>query len=103
LVERKRELLGLVDDTEEALAFLEQSRPHEWTEEAQEEALSEVLQDVDDRVWKELLDVERALVNVGNGTYGICGQCGSEIAPNRLEALPEARFCIACQGETESV
>jgi DnaK suppressor protein len=101
LVERKRELLEQVEDTEGALAFLEQSRPHELSEEAQETDLSEGLQEVDDRVWEELLDVERALVKVGNGTYGICESCGSNMNPKRLRALSAARFCITCQAVTE--
>ena len=87
--------------TGRALAFLEQSRPYEWSEEAQETDLAEGLQEVDDRVWQELLDVERALVKVGNGTYGICESCGADINPKRLRALSAARFCIMCQAVTE--
>jgi DnaK suppressor protein len=31
------------------------------------------------------------------GTFGICLRCGSAIAGGRLEALPWAAHCIACQ------
>jgi RNA polymerase-binding transcription factor DksA len=43
-----------------------------------------------------LSDVEAAIHRVADGTYGLCERCGEPIAPARLEAMPAARFCIAC-------
>lgn len=43
-----------------------------------------------------LRDVEHALEKFGTDRYGLCEQCGRPIAPARLEARPEARFCIDC-------
>jgi RNA polymerase-binding transcription factor len=34
-------------------------------------------------------------------TFGRCHQCGEEIAFERLDALPHARFCIACKQREE--
>lgn len=34
--------------------------------------------------------------------YGICHECGAEIAFERLDALPHARLCIDCKEEEES-
>jgi DnaK suppressor protein len=42
----------------------------------------------------ELDEVERALAKLDDGTYGACETCGQPIAPARLEAMPQARFCI---------
>jgi RNA polymerase-binding transcription factor len=39
-------------------------------------------------------EVERALGKLDDGTYGKCEVCGEEIAANRLEAMPAARYCI---------
>jgi RNA polymerase-binding transcription factor DksA len=39
---------------------------------------------------------EHALSKLADGSYGICERCGQEIAPARLEAMPEARLCITC-------
>lgn len=39
-------------------------------------------------------DIERALVRLDAGTYGICERCGKAIAPARLEALPFVTLCI---------
>jgi RNA polymerase-binding transcription factor len=45
--------------------------------------------------------VERALFNINEGTYGECEQCGNAINERRLEAVPWARHCIACQEKLE--
>jgi DnaK suppressor protein len=45
--------------------------------------------------------VEGALVRINEGTYGECISCGNEINAKRLEAVPWARHCIACQEKLE--
>jgi DnaK suppressor protein len=42
-------------------------------------------------------DVDHALERLDAGTYGTCERCGKPIASERLEALPFATHCIACQ------
>ncbi len=45
----------------------------------------------------ELLDqVEYALEQLENGTYGICEECGKRIPRKRLNAIPYANLCIKC-------
>jgi DnaK suppressor protein len=46
-------------------------------------------------------DVRRALEKFEDGTYGICESCGGIIELARLEAIPEARYCIACKSRRE--
>lgn len=46
--------------------------------------------------------VEDALERFEEGTYGICTNCGREIDPERLEALPYASRCIDCQRDEEA-
>jgi DnaK suppressor protein len=41
-------------------------------------------------------DLDRALEQLGEGTYGRCEHCGEPIAPERLAARPAARTCITC-------
>lgn len=43
-----------------------------------------------------LRDVERALVKLDEGTYGVCDSCGEPIGAERLEAIPWASLCVAC-------
>lgn len=45
--------------------------------------------------------VEEALVSLEEGTYGVCAECEEEISEKRLEALPFARLCVACQSKRE--
>ena len=45
--------------------------------------------------------VDAALEKIRLKTYGTCEKCGERIAEKRLEALPFARYCIACQEEEE--
>lgn len=45
--------------------------------------------------------VEHALSNISEGSYGECEQCGEAINERRLEAVPWARHCIACQEKIE--
>lgn len=37
-----------------------------------------------------------ALTRIEHGEYGVCDNCGADIAPGRLAALPTATRCIAC-------
>ena len=45
---------------------------------------------------------EHARDRLAQGAYGICEDCAKQIAPERLEALPDATRCVACQAEWES-
>jgi RNA polymerase-binding transcription factor DksA len=40
-------------------------------------------------------DVKLALDNIKKGKYGLCEVCGEPIEPERLEANPAARTCVA--------
>jgi len=46
----------------------------------------------------ELAEVLEAIERLGRGTYGVCERCGNRIPSERLEARPEARYCIVCAG-----
>jgi DnaK suppressor protein len=51
---------------------------------------------IHDQIIQQLAAVDAALVRVADGTYGVCGVCGREIAPERLEAIPWAATCVTC-------
>jgi len=42
-----------------------------------------------------------ALDRLNDGEYGICVECGEDIAPARLHALPEVQTCVRCQDRIE--
>jgi DnaK suppressor protein len=46
---------------------------------------------------EQLAEVRAALAKFEEGTYGKCEVCGKPITPERLEALPYAKLCVACK------
>jgi RNA polymerase-binding transcription factor len=46
---------------------------------------------------KILQAIEEALRRIEKGTFGICRDCGEEIAAPRLNAIPWTRVCITCK------
>ena len=46
---------------------------------------------------KLLREVNDALQRLDHGTYGICLECEEPISNKRLDAVPWARYCVACQ------
>ena len=43
-----------------------------------------------------LKDIEKALEKIKKAAYGKCEKCKKEIELKRLEACPEAKWCIKC-------
>lgn len=43
-----------------------------------------------------IADLEDALARAEKGLYGLCENCGRDIAPERLEALPFTTLCFDC-------
>ncbi len=50
---------------------------------------------------RQLEQVEGALERFERGTYGNCLDCGKEIDPARLKAIPSASLCINCMQRRE--
>jgi RNA polymerase-binding protein DksA len=44
-----------------------------------------------------LLQNERALSRLSDGTYGVCERCGKPIGKLRLQAFPRATLCVTCK------
>jgi DnaK suppressor protein len=94
LLEERRRLL---DDLSEAIVA-----PGQMTYGSQAAAASQVFDQqrdlaLRDRAEQHLSLVDAALARLDAGTYGACLRCGAPVPPERLEALPWAAHCIACQ------
>jgi DnaK suppressor protein len=46
---------------------------------------------------RQLQMVDEALQRIEDDEYGMCQNCGNQIPPKRLQAIPWARFCLNCQ------
>jgi DnaK suppressor protein len=66
-------------------------------EEATESFELEKRLSLEKRIREQLAEVEHALQKFGDGTYGLCDNCGQPIDPARLEALPQASLCLNCK------
>ena len=50
-----------------------------------------------------IADIDVALARIDDGTFGgICEACAGEIAPERLEAIPQTRVCVGCAAASRS-
>lgn len=58
------------------------------------ELLKTSLQDAE---FAEYQRIELALQKIQDGTYGVCIDCGEEIAEKRLKSYPNAARCLLCQ------
>ena len=51
---------------------------------------------------KSFLDkIDKALVKIEDGSFGVCEECSEEISVKRLEARPETTLCIRCKEDQE--
>lgn len=65
-----------------------------WADyEAAEEPRSDVAR-------RELAEIDAALTRIREGSFGVCIECGGPLGLQRLRALPEARYCLACSGRS---
>lgn len=96
------ELLGQADDTVESLLEADDHLPDPLDRASFESNRSTALRIRDresmliHKIWNSLEDIE-------NGEYGICEECGKEIAIERLKARPVARRCIHCKTKQENL
>lgn len=73
----------------------------DWDENAILLENDQVLEALDADGRARLMQLRAALARLDDGTYGRCASCDDEIAPARLEALPEVTICIACARAAE--
>jgi RNA polymerase-binding transcription factor len=52
--------------------------------------------------WETRRAILAALERVRSGDYGTCENCGAPIHAKRLEAVPWATLCVACQAAAEN-
>jgi len=55
-----------------------------------------VLDGIGEATKQELAQINRALAQLDQGTYGHCSSCGEPIGPRRMQALPYSDLCISC-------
>ena len=97
LRERRRDLVALIDghgEDGEPVA-LDQTRVGRLSrmDALQNQAMA---QETERRRQQQLVDIDRALRRLAEGTYGECVECGEPIAEKRLALDPSTPLCIEC-------
>ncbi len=110
LEECKRKLLGekakilerylAKEETQQRLEE-ESKEPRDWEDIGQITYTEELLDNLSHIEINTLKEIDYALKKIENGTYGVCENCGEEIAFQRLCAIPWARYCAKCAEEME--
>jgi DnaK suppressor protein len=100
LEERRREI-------QQKLRSLRETLPAEVVEvkDAEEQSVADFVQEVDFALMEmksaTLAKIDGALRRLEDGRYGVCDECGLEIAEARLQAVPFASLCRDCQEQLE--
>ncbi len=95
LLRKRDEILASVRREPEALqASLQTPDAVEFAVKTAEQDVTAATADLRNQMLRE---IEGALKRFAGGTYGECEGCRESINPNRLKALPWARYCVPCQ------
>jgi DnaK suppressor protein len=89
---------SLEDETGELVSGSADQHMADTATETVDREIDYTLEESDGRL---LAAVDGALARIEAGTYGICVNCGAQIAPERLEAMPWATLCIDCKRKEE--
>ncbi len=115
--ERRQEVLQkmLVGKRQEIIKEIEDSLGQSLTEDQQRRLESardvgdQALMDLERELGISLMEmrnrrrqsIDEALTRLREGTYGMCAECGVEVSEKRLQVVPFAKLCVACQSRTE--
>jgi DnaK suppressor protein len=97
LSEQKNALLGMVERTEDYGREADRDVSQDPADKASNSYTKELLFSQSTNERNTLKLIEEALDRLTEGTFGDCINCGEEITPKRLDAIPWAPHCIRCQ------
>jgi DnaK suppressor protein len=101
LLTRREELLQTIARTEEEGRNADADPNVDLADKAANSYTKEFLFDQTNTDRSILQLVDEALRRIREGKYGACVNCGEELQLKRLEAVPWARHCVACQQKHE--
>lgn len=101
LDKERQEVLTAATETIKELNAAEENLP-DITDMASAEADRSFQLRIRDRERKLLNKIDKAILRISDGTYGICEGCGDDIEEKRLEARPVTTLCIKCKAKQET-
>ena len=101
LEDRRREIQDKLRSLRETLPVVDAT-----VKDAEEQSVDDFVQEMDFALMEmkaeSLGKIDEAIRRLESGVYGVCAECGGEIAEARLKALPFATLCVTCQERAES-
>lgn len=97
LLERRNQLLNMVERTEDYGREADREVSQDPADKASNSYTKELLFSQSTTERNTLRLIEEALNRIADGSYGECVNCGEEIQPKRLDAIPWTPHCIRCQ------
>ncbi len=101
LQDRRRGLLNGAERTVHRMVGGKENFPEPVDRAALESDRNATLR-IRDRERKLITKIEDALHRIDDGSFGVCGECGEHIGPERLRARPVTTLCIECKNEQEA-
>lgn len=101
LVRRRDALRSALAGDLSLLKELRSESPGDVVDAAYDSTQDEISSQLAEVESRELANIENALERMKAGKYGLCEVCSGKIPMARLNALPYATMCIACQREVE--
>jgi len=96
LIDLRKDLTHRVNSISKNLHHEEEEIEKDFAEQATQLENDEVLNSLNDEAKATVMQIDKALLRIENGHYGICNECGSEINEQRLAVVPYAELCIHC-------
>jgi DnaK suppressor protein len=103
LLKEREEIIGEVKQIHESSKEMGQDGIQDIGDEAANIYNKQVLLSLSENERLRLQEVDEALDRIGNGTYGICEECGGLIGLKRLEVRPIAIYCVPCKTKLEKI
>lgn len=101
LLERKQELSHKLSEFYSESKEMETEMAKDLGDKAESSYTKEFLLSLSDTERKQIALVDKALKRVETADFGICESCGVNIGKKRLNVVPWAPLCIACQQKEE--
>src|SRR5438132_11339309 len=97
LLERRNQLLNMVERTEDYGREADREVSQDPADKASNSYTKELLFSQSTTERNTLRLINEALDRIADGSFGECVNCGEEIQPNRLDAIPWTPHCIRRQ------
>lgn len=99
LKHRRAELIERKERVVKDLSHREEPVVADFDDGAIQQENDEVLGTLVETIDAEIAAIDRSLARAANGLLGVCQKCEQPISAARLEAVPYAITCAACENE----